>query len=56
MHVASGEELPYTARMSVLDELINGDPMGELTIDLRPDQIDDLTTVLALDVRPTAAG
>lgn len=50
VHVASGEELPYTARMSVLDELINSDPMGELSIDLRPDQIDDLTTVLALDV------
>jgi alpha-L-fucosidase len=51
VHLATGEELPFTARMSVLDELVNPDPMGELTIELRPDQVDDLATVLALDLR-----
>jgi alpha-L-fucosidase len=52
VHLATGEELPFTARMSVLDELVNPDPMGELTIEIRADQIDDLATVLALDLHP----
>jgi alpha-L-fucosidase len=52
VHLASGEEVPFTARMSVLDELVNPDPMGELTIEIRPDQVDDLATVLALDLHP----
>jgi hypothetical protein len=31
---------------------VNPDPMGELTIEIRADQIDDLATVLALDLHP----
>jgi alpha-L-fucosidase len=50
LHLASGEELPYTTRMSVLDELMNADPVGEVTVAVRPDQVDHLATVLALDV------
>ena len=53
VHLASGEELPFTTRMSVLDELVNADPMGELTVPLRPDHVDELATVLAVDVTPT---
>jgi alpha-L-fucosidase len=52
VHLGTGEAMPFTSRMSVLDELINADPMGELTIPVREDQIDELATVLALDVTP----
>lgn len=52
VHLASGEELPFTTRTSVIDELINADPMGEVTVAIRPDHVDDLVSVFALDVRP----
>lgn len=52
VHVATGEELPFTSRMSVIDQLLNADPMGELTVALRADHIDALATVLALDITP----
>ena len=54
VHLATGEELPFTTRTSVIDELINADPLGELTIPIRPDHVDDLATVFALDVAPVA--
>lgn len=52
VHVASGEELPYTTRTSVVDELLNSDPMGEMTVPLPEPLVDEHATVLALDVTP----
>jgi alpha-L-fucosidase len=52
VHLATGEELAFTTRMSVLDELVGADPLGEVTVPLRPDHVDEHATVLALDVSP----
>jgi hypothetical protein len=38
--------------MSVIDELVNTDPPGELTIEVPEDLLDDLCTVIALDITP----
>lgn len=50
--VASGTPLHFTTRCPVLDEMLNADPIGEVVIDVPPDLVDDLTTVLALDITP----
>jgi alpha-L-fucosidase len=52
-HLASGEELRSTSRCSVLDDLFNADPHGELTVEVPERLIDPLCTVLALDVSPS---
>jgi alpha-L-fucosidase len=51
-HLATGTPLEHRTRMSVIDELVNSDPPGELTIDVPEDLIDDLCTVIALDITP----
>ena len=52
-NLATGTELPFTSRMAVVDELLHApDPLGELTMPIAPDLIDDVATVLAVDVRP----
>ena len=50
--VASGRELTFTTRTTVMDELLNPDPRGEVIVDVPPDVIGDLATVLAVDVTP----
>ena len=50
--VASGQELEWTTRCSVLDELFNADPHGEVRIEVPEDRIDPLATVLAVDIVP----
>jgi alpha-L-fucosidase len=49
--VGSGAELEWRGRCSVLDELLNADPIGEIEILLSEEQHDDLATVIAIDVR-----
>ena len=52
-HLATGAELPFTTRMAVVDELLHAaDPAGELTVPVAPELVDDVATVLAVDVRP----
>jgi alpha-L-fucosidase len=52
VHLASGEALPFTTRTSVIDELINPDPMGEVTVPITEAHLDELVSVFALDIRP----
>lgn len=53
VELASGEELAWTPRMSVLDELFNADPHGELRIEVPERLVDPYATVLALDLTPS---
>ena len=50
--LATGQELEWTTRCSVLDELFNSDPHGEVRIEVPEAVVDDLATVLALDLSP----
>ncbi len=47
--LATGEELPFTTRCSIIDGLFNADPLGELTIAVPERVVDDQATVLAVD-------
>ena len=49
-HLASGAELAWATRCSVLDELFNADPHGEVRIEVAEALIDPLATVLAVDI------
>ena len=50
--LATGKELEWTTRCSVLDELLNSDPHGEVRIEVPEGVVDDLATVFALDLSP----
>jgi alpha-L-fucosidase len=50
VEVASGRELAWTTRCSVLDGLFNSDPEGEVRIELSEDLVDEYATVVALDI------
>ncbi len=52
--LATGAELLHTARCSVIDELLNADPFGELTISVPESVIDPYATVIAVDINPTS--
>jgi alpha-L-fucosidase len=49
--LASGAELPFRIRTGILESL-QADPPGELTIEVPEAAVDDLATVLAVDLRP----
>jgi alpha-L-fucosidase len=51
-HLATGTPLEHRTRMSVIDELVNTDPPGELTIEVPEELVDDLCTVIAVDITP----
>jgi len=49
--VGSGAALAHRARVSVVDQLLrNSDPVGELTIDVPESAVDELATVIRLDL------
>ena len=50
--LASGRELTFRTRCTVMDELFNWDPRGEVVIDVPAELVDDLATVLVVDVAP----
>jgi len=50
--LASGAPLAFETRCSIIDQLINPDPIGELTITVPPSAIDDYATVLAIEFAP----
>jgi alpha-L-fucosidase len=52
VELASGTELTFSTRCAVLDSLLNSDPHGEVRIQVPEDLVDDLATVLALDITP----
>jgi alpha-L-fucosidase len=44
--------LTYSTRCAILDQLLNSDPMGEVTITVPAEVIDPLATVVAVDITP----
>jgi alpha-L-fucosidase len=48
--LASGTALKFSSRCSVLDQLLNSDPMGELRIEVPESVLDPLATVLAVEI------
>jgi alpha-L-fucosidase len=49
--VGTGTALQFTVRCSVLDQLLNSDPMGEATIQVPEGLIDPLATAVAVEIR-----
>lgn len=47
--LSNGADLPFSGRASVIDTLLNPDPVGELTIAVPDDAVDDYATVLAIE-------
>ena len=52
--LADGRELAFDTRCAILDQLLNSDPMGELTISVPEDVLDPLATVLAIEIAPNS--
>ena len=52
VELASGRDLTFTTRCSVLDSLLNSDPHGEVRIEVPEELVDEYATVLALDITP----
>jgi alpha-L-fucosidase len=50
--LSSGKQLAFSGRCSVIDQLLNADPMGELTIEVPESVLDPLATVLAVEIAP----
>jgi hypothetical protein len=50
--LATGMDLSFSSRTGILESL-QDDPDGELTIEVPSTQLDDLATVLAVDLRDT---
>lgn len=46
--LSTGEELRFTTRTSLVDMMIGGDALGEVTIDVAASAIDEYATVIAL--------
>jgi alpha-L-fucosidase len=52
--LSTGCDLAFTTRCAILDQLLNADPLGELTIEAPEEGLDPLATVIAVDIRPKA--
>ena len=52
--LTDGRELVFETRCAILDQLLNSDPMGELTISVPEDVLDPLATVLAIEIAPNS--
>lgn len=52
--LATGAELPFRTRTGILESL-QGDPEGELTIEVPESEVDELATVLAVEIRPAGS-
>jgi alpha-L-fucosidase len=48
--LSTGGELPFTSRCSIVDQMLNPDPQGELTITVPESALDPYATVLAIDL------
>ena len=47
--LSTGGELAYEKRTTIIDRLANPDPLGEITISVPEQAIDQYATVLALE-------
>ena len=47
--LASGEDLTFSVRTSILDQMLNRDPLGELRIALPERLVDEFATVVAIE-------
>ena len=45
----TGAALAYRGRCTILDQVLNSDPLGELIIDVPEAVLDPLATVIAVD-------
>ncbi|MEX0682663.1 MAG: alpha-L-fucosidase [Dehalococcoidia bacterium] len=52
--VGSGRDLEFDTRCAILDQLLNSDPLGELTIRVPEDVLDPLATVIAVEIAAPA--
>ena len=52
--VGSGAELRWTSRAPIIDTLFNADPTGEVRIEVPEGALDDVATVLAVEIAPHA--
>jgi len=52
--LGDGRALEFQTRCAILDQLLNSDPMGELTITVPEDALDPLATVLAVEIAAPA--
>jgi alpha-L-fucosidase len=50
--LSSETQLAFSGRCSVIDQLLNSDPTGELTIAVPESVLDSLATVLAVEISP----
>ena len=50
--VASGQDLAFTVRTSIIDRMANRDPLGEVRILVPDDVIDRFATVVAIEFAP----
>jgi alpha-L-fucosidase len=50
-HLASGRELPFRTRTSIIDGLFNPDPKGEVRIQVAEDLVDPDATVIELELK-----
>ena len=50
--VGSGRELAFRTRCTVMDELFNWDPRGEVVVDVPDEAVDDVATVFAIELAP----
>lgn len=48
--LATGEALPWEARLPVVEELFNPEPVGEIVVTLATGQLDDHATVIAVEL------
>jgi alpha-L-fucosidase len=48
--LADGTNLKYTTRCSIVDSIMNSNPLGELTIQVPEEVIDPYATVIAIDL------
>ena len=50
--LATGRELPWSGRTTVVDTLFNSDPLGEIRIEVPDAVVDECATVIAVLVDP----
>ena len=52
--LASGRALEHRSRTTILDQMVNADPLGELTIAVPEDVLDPYATVIELEIADRA--
>jgi alpha-L-fucosidase len=52
--LGAADQLSYTSRCALLDQMLNSDPLGELAIEVPENALDPLATVIAVDIAPAS--